>query len=106
MPNTRTDLTAYLRGNFWPPLPHAYVDWVASLLDDMQDAVTDADSGDLGRIHAMIRVPAAVIATGVMPRAAIDTGDGLMIRLGDLISALRLYDHFTTPNINTDAESE
>lgn len=105
MTDTRTALTAYLRSSFFPPLPLEYVDWVATLLDDMQEAVHAADWGDLGPIDTMIPVHPAVIATGVTPRAAIDTGDGPVIRLGDLIRALRLYDHFTAPD-DDDTESE
>ena len=43
----------------------------------------------------MVPVPAPVVATKVLPRAADHRDDGVYIRLGDLISALRLYNHFT-----------
>lgn len=106
MTDTHAALTAYLRGNFWPSLPHAYVDWVVSILDDMQEAVHAADYGDLRPIDTMIPVHPAVIATGVMPRAARDDGGSPEIRLGDLISALRLYDHFTAPTDDDDDDTE
>lgn len=98
MTDTRTALTAYLRGSFFPPLPHAYVDWVSTLLDDMREAVHAADYGDPEPIDTAVPIPADVISTGVMPRLAYYANGGPVIRLGDLIRALRLYDHFTTPD--------
>lgn len=94
--DTRTELTTYLRSNFFPPLPLEYVDWVLELLPAMQDAVRDCDEGDLAAIDKMIPVPAAVLATGIHPKAMREGDDGPEIRMGDLISALRLYDHFTS----------
>jgi hypothetical protein len=96
MTSEHAALTAYLRGNFFPPLPHAYVEWVESLLPDMQAAVFDAEYNDLRAIDAMVPIPAAVLASGYMPKMARDGEGGPEIRLGDLISALRLYDHFTS----------
>ncbi len=103
MTDTRTELTAYLRGSFFPPLPHAYVDWVMPLLDDMREAVHAADYGDDRPINHRIEIPAAIVSTGVMPKVAIRQGTRFTIRLADLISALRLYDRFT---IADDDESE
>lgn len=109
MTDTRTALTAYLRGSFSPPLPHAYVDWVGTLLDDMQAAVTCSELGDDDPINHRVEIPDAVVRTGAVPRIAVRQGDVLTIRLGDLISALRLYDRFaysTTTDDDDDTESE
>lgn len=95
MTDTHAALTAYLRSSFFPPLPLEYVNWIEGLLADMQGAVRDCDRGDLAAIDAMVAVPAEVLASGVLPRTMRDGDDGPEIRMGDLISALRLYDHFT-----------
>jgi len=74
---------AHVRGNFDPPLPDCYADWVLDLLD-----MAHSTPGDGSR---EIVVPSAVVASGYLPAAATPGDDGAhTITLYAALAALRL----------------
>ena len=90
--DVRTALTMHFRGNFFPPLPMAYVDWAVELLPKMQDAEHEARFGNLGPYDEMVPVPESVRTSGYAPKAA-EVRDGWMfVRLGDMVEAMKLHD--------------
>jgi hypothetical protein len=92
MIDVRTALTVHFRGNFFPPLPLEYVDWAAELLPKMQDAEYEARFGNAEPYDEMVTVPEPVQATRVIPKSAEVRDDGMFVRLGDMVEAMKLHD--------------